>query len=67
MKGTTTMSKIGSVALDLQELIDEMGIEHSVSELTADEREAVKANLTETIRTNSCENSCPHRTMLGLL
>lgn len=61
------MSKIGTVALDLQELIDEMGIENSVTNLTNDEREAVKSNLSETIKTNSCEADCPHRLMLGLL
>jgi hypothetical protein len=61
------MSKIGTINLDLQELVDEMGIENSVGNLTTDEREAVKANLRETIRTNSCETDCPHVQMLGLL
>lgn len=61
------MSKIGTINLDLQELVDEMGIENSVAYLTADEREAVKNNLRDTIKTNSCEADCPHRTMLGLL
>lgn len=61
------MSKIGNINLDLQELVDEMGIDNSVANLTNDEREAVKANLRETIRTNSCETDCPHVQMLGLL
>ena len=61
------MSKIGNINLDLQELVDEMGIDNSVANLTNDEREAVKANLRETIRTNSCEADCPHQAMLGLL
>lgn len=61
------MSKIGSVVLDLEDLISEMGIQHSVTELTTDKREAVKDNLKETIRTNSCETDCPHVAMLGLL
>lgn len=61
------MSKIGSVVMDLEELLGEMHIEHSVTELTDEEREAVKANLRETIRTNSCEATCPHQAMLGLV
>lgn len=61
------MSKIGSVVLDLEDLISEMGIQHSVTELTTDKREAVKDNLKETIRMNSCETDCPHVAMLGLL
>lgn len=61
------MSKIGTVALDLQELLSDMGIDHEVHELTTDERQAVKSKLEETIKTNSCEYSCPHRAMLGLL
>lgn len=61
------MSKMSTINLDLQELVDEMGIDNSVGSLTTDEREAVKANLNETIRTNSCEADCPHVAMLGLL
>lgn len=61
------MSKIGTIALEIDELLGEMGIEHSVAELTDGEREAVRANLRETIRTNSCEATCPHQAMLGLV
>ena len=61
------MSKIGNINLELQELIEDMGITHSVSELTDEERTAVKSNLSETIRTNSCEVDCPHILMLGML
>lgn len=61
------MSKIGSINLELEEHLSFMGIDHSVSELTDEEREAVKDNLKETIRTNSCETDCPHVAMLGLL
>lgn len=61
------MSKIGNIVLDLEDLASEMGIQNSVTELTSDEKEAMKANLRETIRTNSCETDCPHVQMLGLL
>lgn len=61
------MSKIGNIVMDLQDLLGEMGIDNDVTNLTADEKEAVKANLRETIRTNSCEADCPHRAMLGLV
>lgn len=61
------MSKMSTINLDLSDLIDDMGIEHSVTDLTETEREAVKANLSETIRTNSCEADCPHVQMLGML
>lgn len=61
------MSKIGNLNMDLQDIIDEMGIDATPASLTEDEREAVKSNLNETIRTNSCEVNCPHKLMLGLL
>lgn len=66
MKGTT-MSKLGTVIIELEEVIQSMGIDHSVSELSSDERDAVEANIKETIRTNSCEADCSHQYMLGLL
>lgn len=60
------MSKIGNINYYLQELIEDMGLDPS-QPLSDEEREAVKANLRETIRTNSCEADCPHNLMLGLL
>lgn len=60
------MSKLGTANLELQELIEDMGLDYS-QPLSDEVREAVKANLLETIRTNSCEDDCPHRLMLGLL
>lgn len=61
------MSKISEINLLVTEIAENMGIENSPSNFTDDERAAVKANLAETIRTNSCESDCPHRAALGLL
>lgn len=61
------MSKIGNIALELQELIDELGMNTEVTNLSKAEKQVLKDNLKETIRTNSCEADCPHRQMLGLL
>lgn len=60
------MSKLGTANLELQELIEDMGLDPS-QPLSDEVREAVEDNLKETIRTNSCEADCPHRIMLGLL
>ena len=60
------MSKIGDVNLQLQELIEDMGLD-ATQPLSDDVREAVKSSLNETIRTNSCEANCPHNLMIGLL
>ena len=60
------MSKIGNLNMELQDLIEEMGLD-ATQPLSEETREAVKANLRETIRTNSCEADCPHNLMLGLL
>ena len=61
------MSKIGNIALDLQDLIDELGMNTEVTNLSKVEKKVLKDNLNETIRTNSCEADCPHVQMLGLL
>lgn len=61
------MSKIGNINLELTELAESMGIENTPANFTEDEKRAVRANLNETIRTNSCEVDCPHRQMLSML